>query len=287
MLFNFAILSVLALSTAAPTKRAATCSFPNDDGLVSVTPKSSNGGWAMSPDEPCTAGKYCPYACPPGQVMAQWDPKATSYTYPASMNGGLYCNDDGTTSKPFEDQPLCVDGTGTVKVSNKADKQVAFCQTVLPGNEAMLIPTNIDGGSSEKIAVPDTSYWASTASHFYINAPGVSTDDGCVWGSKSKPVGNWAPYVAGANTDDNGNTFVKIGWNPIYIDDFKGTLPSFGIRITCDDESKCNGLDCEIDPSKTGFNGISGSSTDDSLGAGFCVVTAEQLKSANIEVFSV
>jgi hypothetical protein len=73
--------------TVAPTveKRGAQCDFPYDVGLVAVTPGAKNAGWAMSPDQPCMAGSYCPYACPPGQVMAQWDPKATSYTYPQSM----------------------------------------------------------------------------------------------------------------------------------------------------------------------------------------------------------
>jgi len=66
------------------TKRG-TCDFPSDAGLFAVTPGSKNGGWALSPDQACTAGSYCPYACPSGQVMAQWDPKATSYTYPGSM----------------------------------------------------------------------------------------------------------------------------------------------------------------------------------------------------------
>ena len=61
------------------------CEFPSGKGLVSVTPGAMNAGWAMSPDQPCKPGMYCPYACPPGQLMAQWDPKATSYTYPASM----------------------------------------------------------------------------------------------------------------------------------------------------------------------------------------------------------
>lgn len=28
---------------------------------------------------------YCPYACPPGMLMAQWDPDATEYKYPQSM----------------------------------------------------------------------------------------------------------------------------------------------------------------------------------------------------------
>lgn len=66
-------------------KRGGQCAFPYDAGLVPVTPGSQNAGWAMSPDQPCKPGNYCPYACPPGQVMAQWDPSATSYSYPKSM----------------------------------------------------------------------------------------------------------------------------------------------------------------------------------------------------------
>lgn len=66
-------------------KRGGQCQFPTDAGLVAVTPDQQNAGWAMSPNQPCTPGSYCPYACPPGQVMAQWDPEATSYTYPLSM----------------------------------------------------------------------------------------------------------------------------------------------------------------------------------------------------------
>lgn len=239
----------------------------------------------MSPDQQCTAGNYCPYACPPGQLMAQWDKSATSYTYPQSEHGGLYCNDDGTVSKPFSNKEYCLNGTGTVKVDNQASKNVAFCQTVLPGNEAMLIPTNVGGGNSQTLAVPDTSYWASTAAHYYVNPLGVSTDDGCVWGTKDKPRGNWSPYVAGANMDNDGNTFVKIGWNPKYIEDFSD-LPSFGIRITCDD-GDCNGLDCEIDPSKDGLNGVKGANVTKADNASYCVVTAKNNAIAVIEVFSV
>lgn len=65
------------------------CTFPANAGLVAVTPGSANGGWAMSPDQPCHPGTYCPYACPPGQVSVQWDPKATSYSYPQSMASEL------------------------------------------------------------------------------------------------------------------------------------------------------------------------------------------------------
>lgn len=79
-------------------KRQAQCQFPTDVGLVAVTPDQQNAGWAMSPNQPCLPGNYCPFACPSGicspkvkaltfvgQVMAQWDPAATSYTYPLSM----------------------------------------------------------------------------------------------------------------------------------------------------------------------------------------------------------
>lgn len=142
-------------------KRGGTCKFPtDDDNLVAVTPGEMNGGWAMSPDQSCTYDSYCPYACKPGMVMAQWDPDST-YTYPASMNGGLYCNKNGEVEKPFSSKPYCVDGTGTVKAINKCSSKMSWCQTVLPGNEAMLIATEVD--SEAVIAVPDTSYWCETA----------------------------------------------------------------------------------------------------------------------------
>jgi hypothetical protein len=66
-------------------KKRGTCAFPTDAGLVAVTPGEQNGGWALSPDQRCKSGSFCPYACPSGQVMAQWNPLAISYTYPLSM----------------------------------------------------------------------------------------------------------------------------------------------------------------------------------------------------------
>lgn len=66
-------------------KKSGQCQFPTDVGLVPVTPNAGNAGWAMSPNQLCEPGNYCPYACPPGQVMMQWDPLAISYTYPLSM----------------------------------------------------------------------------------------------------------------------------------------------------------------------------------------------------------
>lgn len=142
-------------------KRGGQCQFPSDVGLVAVTPNLQNAGWAMSPNQPCLPGNYCPYACPPGQVSMQWDPEATSYTYPLSMNGGLYCDDNGNIHKPFPDRPYCQEGSGAVTVANKCGKEVSFCQTVLPGNEAMLIPTLVSDLAT--LAVPGTDYWCDSA----------------------------------------------------------------------------------------------------------------------------
>lgn len=77
------------------------------------------------------------------------------------QDGGLKCNDDGELEVPFPDEDYCIDGTGTLSAENECSQPVAFCQTVLPGNEAMLIPTSCD--SSVTLAVPSIKYWAETA----------------------------------------------------------------------------------------------------------------------------
>lgn len=50
-------------------KRGGNCVFPTNVGLVPVTPRSLNAGWAQAPDMPCKPGHYCPYACPPGKSL--------------------------------------------------------------------------------------------------------------------------------------------------------------------------------------------------------------------------
>lgn len=79
-----------AVEDANSIVKRGQCAFPTDDpNLVAVTPDAQNAGWAMSPDQPCKPGSYCPIACKPGMVMAQWDPDS-SYTYPASMVSCCY-----------------------------------------------------------------------------------------------------------------------------------------------------------------------------------------------------
>jgi Beta-glucosidase (SUN family) len=83
--------SGIALRSPKSGGNGGQCQFPKDAGLVAVTPHAENAGWAMSPDQPCVPDSYCPYACPPGQVMMQWDPSATSYSYPQSMVSEVPC----------------------------------------------------------------------------------------------------------------------------------------------------------------------------------------------------
>ncbi|TQV98705.1 hypothetical protein V2A60_007588 [Cordyceps javanica] len=265
-------------SSVSLVKRS-TCAFPTDDpDLVAVTPDQKNAGWAMSPDQSCEPGHYCPIACKEGMVMNQWE-KESTYTYPSSMNGGLYCDHDGIIRKPFEGQPNCVPGTGSIKAVNKCSQKLSYCQTVLPGNEAMLIPTVVDSIST--LAVPGTSYWQSTAAHYYINSPGVG-HEGCVWGTDSKAVGNWAVFVAGANTDANGQTFVKLGVNPVWqASALFSTKPNFGVKIECP-EGGCNGLPCEI---SSDGKVKSNNAADGAGGASFCVVTVPKGKTAHIVAF--
>jgi hypothetical protein len=79
------------------------------------------------------------------------------------QHGGLYCDNNGNIQKPFPNKPYCEPGTGAVGAQNTLSKNVAFCQTVLPGNEAMLIPTNVDANSWAGLAVPGPDYWIGSS----------------------------------------------------------------------------------------------------------------------------
>jgi hypothetical protein len=150
----------------------------------------------------------------------------------------------------------------------------------------MLIPTAVYDTAS--LAVPDPSYWCSTAAHYYINPPGVGPEDACVWGTNGKAVGNWSPYVAGANVDASGETFIKLGWNPIYLEPttpFRNNVPNWGVKIECPGGG-CNGLPCGIDPSQNQVNEMLGSASNGAGGGAFCVVTVAKGSTANFVVFN-
>lgn len=100
-------------------------------------------------------------------------------------------------------------------------------------------------------------------------------------------MGNWSPYVAGANTDRNGDTYIKLAWNPIYLEPatpFRDKMPTWGVKIEC--EGHCNGLPCAIDPAYHGVNEVEGQTPSPGAGgANFCVVTVPEGSNANFVVF--
>ncbi len=115
---------------------------------------------------------------------------------------------------------------------------------------------------------------------YYINAPGVGAAEGCVWGDSNKPIGNWAPYVAGANTVADGSTYVKVGINPVWeSSSLYGTKPNFGLEIECPNND-CNGIPCKVD----GNGIVSNNAASGAGGAAFCVVTVPKGSKANIVV---
>lgn len=64
-------------------------------------------------------------------------------------------------------------------------------------------------------------------------------------------------------------------------------VPKFGVKIECADGAGCNGLPCEIDPSKVGVGGVTSPvSATGAGGADFCVVTVPSGAAANIVVFN-
>lgn len=151
----------------------------------------------------------------------------------------------------------------------------------------MLIPNLVAGNGQLTLAVPSPSYWCSTSAEYYVNIPGYDTDVACVWGDSGAPVGNWAPFVAGANQASNGMTFIMAGINPIYcceVNDFEGKDPGYAIRIDCP-SGNCNGMPCECNPSTMGPNKCSGG-TVGAGGAEFCTVTVPSGGSANLVIFS-
>ena len=76
------------------------------------------------------------------------------------QNGGLYCDSNGQISKPFPDKPYCQSTATNIGAVNNAGGVVSFCQTVLPGNEAMLIPTEVNDYAT--LVVPGTDYWGES-----------------------------------------------------------------------------------------------------------------------------
>lgn len=258
-----------------------------------------NGGWAMSPDQSCFTRSWCPYACRSGFYSTQYDPLARCTQGPGcgSMNGGIYCSEKAEVVVPFPNEPLCKRGVASVKLSvasNWGEVEVQLCQTVYPGNEAMLIPTlvrskpspttnNVDDGVM-MLNVPPRDYWMNTSAHYYINKPTHADKgkgiNGCVWGSAKEPVGNWAPFVMGAGQGGDGRSYVSLKWNPLFVEESRKPTnkngkfsKEVGFRIDIfptDKGGGVHGLPCSVGPN----------TQLDSMG---CTVTVEKGRMAVVE----
>ncbi|KAI9593898.1 hypothetical protein BDF19DRAFT_480045 [Syncephalis fuscata] len=252
MTFSSASLAVLAIiaafameSMAAPNSSAdVRCKLPNDPLIVPITPNAMNKGWAMSANQECKPGDYCPYACAPGYFSRQWNPD--SAIHHNTMDGGLLCQKDGLLAKPFPNEPYCVRGLDNTNIVNKLGESVSACQTVYPGNEEMLIPTVVASNQQSSINVPSRDYWQGTSAQYYVNPSGTNNNQ-CVWGDASKPIGNWAPFVFGAGEGMEDVTFLSVRYNPDYERAGQSTAKAYSVRIECKDPSKCNGLPCKCE----------------------------------------
>ncbi|KAJ2370299.1 hypothetical protein H4S02_005153 [Coemansia sp. RSA 2611] len=212
--------------------------YNNADKVVPITPQSSNGGWAMSPNQQCMPNSWCPYACAPGYYSAQWDPAALLYNGVGSMNGGLYADASGKLTKPYPSKPFCSPGMFNAAIKNTLGQSVSACQTVYPGNEAMIIPSVASAGGSVDLNVVPHTYWLGTSSQFYVNLAG-STGDQCIWGNADKPVGNWAPFIFGGGQGADGNTYISVQYNLLYTAAGFKTTDTYNVKIQCE-SGQCN-----------------------------------------------
>ncbi|KAJ2318345.1 hypothetical protein IWW52_002614 [Coemansia sp. RSA 2704] len=229
--------------------------YNNADKVVPITPQSKNGGWAMSPDQQCMPNSWCPYACESGYYSAQWDPTALLYNGAGSMNGGLYADGNGKLTKPDPSKPFCSPGMFNAAIKNTLGQSVSACQTVYPGNEAMIIPSVASAGGSVDLNVVPHTYWLGTSSQFYVNLAG-STGDQCIWGNADKPVGNWAPFIFGGGQGADGITYISVQYNPLYTSVGFKTTDAYNVKIQCESgqcnfptggECKCEQGVCSVD----------------------------------------
>lgn len=201
----------------------ACSSFPSGQGVISLD-WLGLGGWsgiqfddngATSTGSSCTEGAYCSYSCQPGMSKTQWPS-----SQPASgvSVGGLYCKGGYLYRTNTASSALCEWGTDSATLQSELSSGVALCRTDYPGTENMVIPTWLEAGSTAPLAVVDEdSYftWRGglTSAQYYVNNAGVSVEDGCVWGSSSGTVGNWAPLNIGAGST-GGTSWLALIPNP-------------------------------------------------------------------------
>ena len=218
--------------------------FPSADGVVAVD-WVGLGGWASvmgmdgSTANSCQDGFYCSYACQAGMSKTQWPSNQPS---DGRSVGGLLCKNGFLYRSNTNSDSLCESDVQTGFVKSELSDVVSLCRTDYPGSENMVVPIELNGGSTQPLSVVDEdSYFMwqgkKTSSQYYVNNAGVSVEDGCVWGSAGSGVGNWAPIVLGAGCT-NGLTYLSLIPNPN-----NGNAANYNIKIEATPGSSING-DC-------------------------------------------
>ncbi|QPG73270.1 SUN protein nca3 [Brettanomyces nanus] len=216
----------------------------NGNGVISVDWVGLDG-WASimngqgDTGESCTDGYYCSYACQAGMTKTQWPSDQPS---DGSTIGGLYCKGGYLYRTNKDSDHLCEWGQDSAQVKSELDDVVSFCRTDYPGSENMVIPTEVKGGSSKPLCVIDSDNYFKwegdkTSAQYYVNNAGVSAKKGCIWGSSSAGVGNYAPLVIGAGYTD-GKAYISLMPNPNNKDS-----ANFNVAIVASDGSEIVG-DC-------------------------------------------
>ncbi|KAI3406063.1 SIM1 [Candida oxycetoniae] len=213
-------------------------SVPVGQGVIAVDWISGlEGGWTTVMNEKgdtssnCKDGYYCSYACQAGMSKTQWP---SNQPDSGISVGGLYCkNGKLYRSNPNEDY-LCAWGANNVEFDSQISKDVAICRTDYPGSENMNIPTLLSAGGDAPVSVVDSDNYytwkgGKTSTQYYVNNAGVSIEDGCIWGTASSGVGNWAPVVLGAGTT-GGKTYLSLIPNPNNKE-----KPNYNVKIVGDD----------------------------------------------------
>lgn len=185
--------------------------FPSGQGVIALD-HLGFGGWSGIYHEStgatggsCEAGAYCSYACQSGMSKTQWPSDQPSNGVSV---GGLYCDSDGYLYRSNSNNYLCEWGVNKAIVTSELSEDVAICRTDYPGTENMVIPTVAYAGDTTVITtVDEATYYVwegkSTSAQYYVNNAGVSWEDGCIWGTSSGDVGNWAPLNFGAGYSDS------------------------------------------------------------------------------------
>ncbi|GMM54263.1 hypothetical protein DAKH74_008790 [Maudiozyma humilis] len=228
----------------------ACSAFPSGQGVIALDWLGLSG-WSSIQDSDgqsltaCKDGAYCSYACQAGMSKTQWP---SSQPASGASLGGLLCKDGYLYRTNTDTDYLCGWGEQTATAENSnSNGGIALCRTDYPGSEAMVVPTWLDNDSTAKpvSVVNEQTYYQwqgkTTSTQYYVNNAGVSVEDGCVWGSAGSDLGNWAPLVLGAGSD-NGITYLSLIANP----NTDASAANFNVKIVATEGSTVSG-DCKFE----------------------------------------